>query len=107
MLERLDLRGTLGDLRTRLPRPAAAKEPPVAAVQAILAAVKQRGDAAVRELTRKHDDVDVDELRVPPAELEVALASIPPLLREALEAARDNILSFHREQLRDDSKYER
>lgn len=97
----------LGDVRTRLPRPAAAKEPPVAAVQAILAAVKEDGDAAVRELTRKFDDVEVDELRVPEAEIEVALASIPPLLREALEAARDNILSFHREQVRDDGKYER
>jgi histidinol dehydrogenase len=107
MLDRLDLRGVLGDLRTRLPRPAAAKEPPVEAVQAVLAAVKERGDAAVRELTRKFDDVDVDELQVPPAEIEAALASIPPLLREALEAARDNILAFHREQVRDDRRFER
>lgn len=77
------------------------------AVQAILAAVKERGDAAVKELTRKFDDVELDELRVPEGEIEAALASITPLLREALEAARDNILSFHREQVRDDGKYER
>jgi histidinol dehydrogenase len=107
MLERLDLRGTVGDLRTRLPRPAAAKEPPVEAVQAVLAEVKKHGDAALRELTRKFDNVEIDELRVPPSEIEAALASTPPLLREALEAARENILAFHREQLRDDSKYER
>jgi histidinol dehydrogenase len=107
MLDRLDLRGVVGDLRTRLPRPAAAKEPPVAAVQAILAAVKEGGDATVRELTRKFDDVELDDLRVPPAEVEAALASIPPLLREALEAARENILAFHREQVRDDGRFER
>jgi histidinol dehydrogenase len=107
MLERLDLRGVLGDLRTRLPRPAAAKEPPVEAVQAVLAAVKERGDEAVRELTKKFDGVDVGDLRVPPADVEAALGSIPPLLREALEAARDNILAFHREQLHDDGKFQR
>jgi histidinol dehydrogenase len=76
-------------------------------VQTILAAVKERGDAAVRELTSKFDGVDLDDLQVPPAELEAALASIPPLLREALEAARGNILAFHREQVREDGKYER
>jgi histidinol dehydrogenase len=107
MLERLDLRGVVGDLRTRLPRPAAAKEPPVEAVQVILAAVKERGDEAVRELTQKFDDVELTELQVPPADVEAALGAIPPLRREALEAARDNILAFHREQLHDDSRFER
>ncbi|MEY2476072.1 MAG: histidinol dehydrogenase [Actinomycetota bacterium] len=107
MLERLDLRGIVGDLRTRLPRPSAAEEPPVEAVQAVLAAVKERGDDAVRELTKKFDGVDVNDLQVPPADVEAALGSIPPLLREALEAARDNILAFHREQLHDDGKFQR
>jgi histidinol dehydrogenase len=107
MLDRLDLRGVTGDLRPRLPRPAAAKEPPVAAVQAILAAVKEQGDTALRDLTRKFDDVEVDALEIPPADLDAALAAIPPLLREALEAARDNILAFHREQLHDDGTFER
>ena len=107
MLERLDLRGVVGDLRTRLPRPAAAKDQPVEAVQAVLAAVKERGDEAVRELTKKFDGVDVTDLQVPPSDIEAALGRIPPLLREALEAARDNILAFHREQLHDDGKFQR
>ena len=107
MLQRLDLRGVLGDLRTRLPRPAAAEEPPIEAVRAVLAAVKDGGDDAVRELTKKFDSVDIDDLQVPPAEIEAALGRIPPLLREALEAARDNILAFHREQLHDDGKFQR
>ena len=107
MLERLDVRGLVGDLRSRLPRPAAAEKQPVEAVQAVLAAVKERGDEAVRELTSKFDGVDVDELQVPPADIEAALGRIPPLLREALEAARDNILAFHREQLHDDGKFQR
>jgi histidinol dehydrogenase len=117
MLQRLDLRGAVGtgtagtngiaDLRAVLPRPEAAKEPPVAAVQAILADVRARGDAAVRDATSKFDKVELDDLRVPAAEIEAALSAIPPLLREALEAARGNILAFHREQVVEDSRYER
>jgi histidinol dehydrogenase len=109
MLHRLDLRGVPADadLAGRLPRPEAAKEPPVAAVQAIVADVRERGDAALREYTERFDGATLDELRVPPAELEAALASIPPLLREALDTALANIGDFHRQQLRDDSRHER
>ncbi|MDQ1401978.1 MAG: histidinol dehydrogenase [Actinomycetota bacterium] len=109
MLNRLDLRGVPSgpDLRARLPRPAAAKEPPVAAVQAILADVRERGDVALREYTQRFDGAVIDELRVPPADLKAALAAIPPLLREALEAARASILAFHRNQLHDDARHER
>jgi histidinol dehydrogenase len=108
-LNRLDLRGVPSgpDLRARLPRPEAAKEPPLAAVQAILADVRERGDAAVRDYTERFDGVVLDELRVPPPDLEAALTNIPPLLREALEAARASILAFHRNQLHDDARHER
>ncbi|HEX2040254.1 MAG TPA: histidinol dehydrogenase [Acidimicrobiales bacterium] len=108
MLKRLDLRGVVvGDLRASLPRPEAAKEPPVAAVQAILADVRSRGDAAVRECTERFDGVALDDFRVPQAELDDALAAVPPLLREALEAARASILAYHREQLHEPVAYER
>src|SRR5439155_11700157 len=107
MLHRLDLRGFDGDLRARLPRPGAGRAEPVDAVRQILAEVRKRGDAAVREYTERFDGVAVDELRVPAAELDAALAGVAPLLREALEAAQAAILSFHREQLRDDTRHER
>jgi histidinol dehydrogenase len=108
MLKRLDLRGIpADDLRTSLPRPQAAKEPPVAAVQAILADVRARGDVALRECTERFDGVRLDSFLVPQADLEAALAAIPPLLREALEAARASILSYHREQLHEPVAHER
>ncbi|MEY2473392.1 MAG: histidinol dehydrogenase [Actinomycetota bacterium] len=107
MLSRIDLRGaSLDGLRSRLPRPKAATEPPSEAVAAILAAVRDEGDAAVRRFTKEFDHVDLEELRVPDADLQAALASISPLLREALEAARANIVSYHRSQLRDDTRHE-
>lgn len=108
MLRRLDLRGSSADdLRTSLPRPEAAKEPPVAAVQAILADVRARGDQAVREYTERFDGVALDAFRVPQAELDEALTAIPPLLREALDAARASILAYHREQLHEPVTHER
>ncbi|HUR77818.1 MAG TPA: histidinol dehydrogenase [Acidimicrobiales bacterium] len=107
MLSRIDLRGaSLDGLRTRLPRPKAATEPPTAAVAGILAAVRDEGDAAVRRFTKEFDHVELEDLLVPEADLQAALASIPPLLREALEAARANIVSYHRSQLRDDTRHE-
>ena len=107
MLSRIDLRGaSLDDLRSKLPRPAVADEPPVAHVQAILAAVRDEGDEAVRRYTEEFDRVRVEELRVPQADLDAALADTPPLLLEALEAARSNILAYHRSQLRDDTRHE-
>jgi histidinol dehydrogenase len=107
MLTRLDLRGRSGDLG--LPRPAVASDPPVAAVQAIVADVRARGDLALRELTERFDHLDapLGDLRVPAAELDAALAGLKPLLREALETARANILAYHREQLHPDTRLER
>jgi histidinol dehydrogenase len=91
MLRRLDLRGVTGDLRSVLPRPHAAVEPPIADVQAILADVEARGDDALREYTARFDGVPVEELRVPPEQVKAALDEIPDVLRAALEVARDNI----------------
>ena len=106
MLTPLDLRGFAGDLRRRLPRPDLRPVAPVEAVREILRDVKKRGDAAVREYTERFDGVVVSDLRVPPAELDAALAELSPLLREALEGARASILAFHREQLRDEVRHE-
>ncbi|HET9442210.1 MAG TPA: histidinol dehydrogenase [Acidimicrobiales bacterium] len=107
MLNRLDLRDATGDLRDRIPRPQAAVEPPVAQVQALLAEVRQRGDEALRDITERFDGVRPRSLRVPQSELDAALTALPPLLREALEAARANILAYHREQLHEEARFER
>src|SRR4051812_1376704 len=107
MISRLDLRGVTGDLLGRLPRPTMAGDLPVAPVRALLDEVRAGGDGAVRALTERFDGVTIDELRVPQLELDAALAAIPPLVREALEAARASILEFHRGQLRDDARHER
>ncbi len=68
------------------------------AAATILADVRQRGDAAVLELTRRFDRLDVADLanlEVPQLELQAALASLAPARRAALQSAADRIRSFH------------
>jgi histidinol dehydrogenase len=102
MLKRLDLRGAPQGWLESLPRPAAAKEPPTSAVQAILADVRARGDAAVLDCTERFDGVRPDALRVPQHAVAEALESTPPELRRALEVAHERVLAFHRNQLREE-----
>ncbi|MBV8387625.1 MAG: histidinol dehydrogenase [Acidimicrobiia bacterium] len=107
MLARLDLRGAGTDIGDRLPRPDLGGAAPVEAVREILAEVKKRGDAAVREYTARFDGAVVDDLTVDPMALDEALAATPAPLREALEEAKAAIEAYHRSQLRDDASHER
>lgn len=105
MLNRLDLRGSSGDLRGPLPRPAAQVEPPIEEVRALLADVRERGDEALRELTARFDRAEIDDLRVPPAEVAAALDAIDPALRAALEVAHRNITAYHEAQRHPDAEH--
>jgi histidinol dehydrogenase len=96
VLRRLDLRGSgTADLRSRLPRPTVQVEPPVDEVRAVLAHIRDGGDAALRTLIQRFDGARVDELRVPPTEIAAALDRIPARLRASLEAAHANIGAYH------------
>ncbi len=106
MLTRLDLRGATGDLRPLLPRPEVGGAAPVAAVRAILEDVRNRGDAALLDLSERFDGVRPDPLRVPAGEMKAALEAIPRVLRDALEVAWANVVDHHRHQLRGDTRTE-
>ncbi|MBI2308705.1 MAG: histidinol dehydrogenase [Rhodocyclales bacterium] len=70
-------------------------------VAAILADVKQRGDAAVIEYTNRFDRLSAKsmaELELSRAELEAALAGLPADRRAALEAAAARVRSYHERQ---------
>ena len=94
MLNRLDLRG-VADPAGSLPRPSVDGDEPVAAVREILAAVRERGDDALIELTERFDGVRLASLRVPKEQIDAALAATPPDVRSALELARDRIRAHH------------
>src|SRR5690606_7021424 len=82
--------------------PAAQTEPPVEEVRAVLAEVRERGDAALRDFAARYDGVELDDLRVSPDEVARALEEIPADLRAALEVAHANIAAYHTAQLGDE-----
>ena len=67
-------------------------------VDAIIAQVREQGDAALLELTERFDGVRPDPLRVPADELAAAWEATPSDLREALRLAHRRIVDFHQRQ---------
>jgi len=106
VLRRIDLRGFTGDLSEVLPRPETPTGGPVDVVRDILAAVAERGDAAVREYTSRFDGVELDSLVVADAELAAAIERIEPDVRAALELAADRIAAYHEAQMPTDVRVE-
>lgn len=75
----------------------------------ILAEVRQRGDAALLELTCKFDGVDVDsipDLCLTPDQLKASLDGMDAGLRRALEDAAARIEMYHRRQLQESWEYQ-
>ena len=83
--------GTRGRLRDLFGRDIDADS----AVRAIVAEVREGGDAALREWTRRIDGVDVGELHADPATFEAAWRALDEPVRAALSLARDRIRDFH------------
>ena len=107
VLTRTDVRGLTGDLRAQLVRPDPAGAGVADAALEIVAAVRARGDAAVRELTERFDGCRLDDFAVGAAERDAALARLDPDLRAALEFARDQIVAWHEAQREKEAHHER
>ena len=67
-------------------------------VQAIIAAVRARGDEALREYTRRFDGVELRDVQVGAAEFAAAHGALGAAERTALERAIENVERFHRTQ---------
>lgn len=77
-------------------------------VAAIIADVRERGDAALLEYTRELDRAPVHERRdieVPLARLQEALDNLPAEQRSALEAAAQRIRDYHERQRQEGWQY--
>jgi histidinol dehydrogenase len=78
----------------------AAKDPKVQqTVRRILAHVRARGDAAVREYTLKFDRVVLKSFEISKTEIEKSIRSVPSGQADALRAAHARIKAFHERQL--------
>lgn len=71
-------------------------EPSVsAAVDAILAGVRQKGDEALFAYARQFDHAELIDLAVSEEEIEAAFAACEPEFLETLRQAAANIRAFH------------
>ena len=66
------------------------------AVAAVIAAVRERGDQALRELTVRFDKVELERFEVSAEEFAAAEAAVPADLRQAMIEAAGRIEAFHR-----------
>jgi len=78
-----------------------------AAVAAIIADVRDRGDAAVIELTARFDRLDLTPatMAFSEAEIDAAVASVGPDDRAALELAAARIRAYHERQMPQDDRW--
>ena len=79
-----------------------------AAVAAIIADVRARGDAAVLELTAKFDRLTLtaDDMAFSEAEIEAEIAKVSPEDRAALELAATRIRAYHTRQMPEDAMWQ-
>ena len=77
-------------------------------VNSIIADVRTRGDAAVIDMTRRFDRLDLtpETLAFSPAEIEAEIAKVPAAERTALELAAARIRAYHEKQLPEDARWE-
>ena len=69
-------------------------------VAGILARVREDGDLALKEYTKRFDGADLEQLAVSREEMEAALEQVEPEFLKVLEQAAENIRAFHSRQVR-------
>ena len=79
-----------------------AEEDVSSAVDAVLAAVKAKGDAALKAYTKQFNGVELEDLQVSEAELDAAWRGLDPEFIRTLELAAENIRRFHEHQVHKD-----
>ena len=79
-----------------------AEEDVSAAVDGILREVRTRGDAALRDYTRRFDGAELKDLQVTAAEFSAAREAVDPCFLETLRQAAENIRRFHERQKHND-----
>ena len=68
---------------------------PEQSVVQMLQDVREEGDAAVRRYARALDGVDLETIRIEPAQIAAAAAQIPEKVHQALKVAANRVREFH------------
>jgi histidinol dehydrogenase len=102
VIRRIDLRGrslSRSELAGVLPRPELGVEEATSIVAPLLADVRTRGAAALRDQAERLDGVRPEHLRVPAETLVAALAELDPAVRAGLEEAIVRVRAVHAAQV--------
>lgn len=102
MISRIDLRGralSARELRDALPRPELDVAHAADQVAPVVADVRERGAAALRDLAERFDGVRPEHLRVPQGALDAALDGLDAGVRAALEEAIRRTRAVHAAQV--------
>src|SRR5215831_10840682 len=75
-------------------------------VQRILREVRTQGDSALRRFTREFDGIELESLRIDPAEIQSLASQVDSGLRDVLRLAKTNIRRFHEFQLEKSWQFE-
>ncbi len=73
-----------------------------AAVDQVIREVRERGDAALRDYTRRFDGAELQDLWVSAEEFDAARRAVDPYFMETLKEAAENIRRFHERQRHND-----
>lgn len=94
MIQTLDLRGrrpTRAELVDLVPRAAVDVSAATEVAATLIAEVRERGEAALRDQAERLDRVRPDAVRVDPAAIGAAVEALAPSVRRALEHAADRV----------------
>ena len=107
MVRRLDARAPDFEsaFQTLLDAKRESDEDVAVSVRSIVADVRARGDAAVREYTARFDKVELEALRLGEDEIAAAEAQCPREAPGAVDTAADRIEVYHRRQLPKDESF--
>jgi histidinol dehydrogenase len=76
------------------------------AVRNVLNRVKKSGDDALKELTLQFDKVSVEDIAVTKTEIDEAVKSLSPSLKNSIAQAAENIRKFHKAQQKEELEVE-
>lgn len=97
-MRRIELEANQAFEESLLNRTSAFNADALVAATNIVEAVRERGDAALKEFTQRFDGVELESFRVSNAAIDEAIAKIDPTVAKALQKAANQIRDFHERQ---------
>lgn len=97
-MRRIELEANQAFEESLLNRTSAFNADALVAATNIVEAVRERGDAALKEFTQRFDGVELESFRVSNAALDEAIAKVDPTVAKALQKAANQIRDFHERQ---------